>query len=421
MVARRLREYACAMLDTPTLGVGRTKVKPTNTSKRYRGRTHRAWLQCNVEVAIDEARRLLDAHGLSQSQHFCVRQRIAKFFDTVVRTRQHSAIVTVNDDRTNWDFATCRSRFRGFKCSRHISSSGLGVSVRHLGNLVLHAGSVKQPPSLPDMIRNRTVAIMTGEMTAVAGTGDRIAKVIARAGVCSRREAERLIADGRVALNGQILDSPAVKVVPHDKITVDGKPIGDPTPTRLWRYHKPPGLVTTTRDEKGRATVFDRLPDDLPRVISVGRLDLNSEGLLLLTNDGALARQLELPKTGWVRRYRVRVRGRIDPEKLAPLDNGITIDGIRYGPVKAELEHQARSNAWLSIALREGRNREVRKLCEHFGWPVTRLIRVSFGPFQLGRLPRGAVAEVPTRVIRQQLGGEDPPTKAHHANHRRQK
>jgi 23S rRNA pseudouridine2605 synthase len=363
---------------------------------------------------------LLDAHGLPQSQHFRMRQRIAKLFDAVVGTCQQIAVDAVYDDRTNRDFAACRSRFRGFKRSRHIPSSGLGVSVRHLGNLIPHAGSVKQPPSLPGMIRNRTVAVMTGGKKVAADTGDRIAKVIARAGVCSRREAERLIADGRVALNGQVLDSPAVKVASHDKVTVDGSLIGKPTPTRLWRYHKPPGLVTTTRDEKGRATVFDRLPDDLPRVITVGRLDLNSEGLLLLTNDGALARQLELPKTGWVRRYRVRVRGRIDAAKLVTLGDGITIDGARYGPIKAGLEHQARSNAWLSIALREGRNREVRKLCEHFGWPVTRLIRVSFGPFQLGRLPRGGVAEVPARVIRQQLGGEDIPAEADHANHRRQ-
>ncbi len=269
------------------------------------------------------------------------------------------------------------------------------------------------------MIRNRTVAAMTGEKRATAITGDRVAKVIARAGICSRREAERLIADGRVALNGQVLDSPAVRVASNDKLTVDGKPLAEPTPTRLWRYHKPQGLVTTTRDEQGRATVFDSLPDDLPRVISVGRLDLNSEGLLLLTNDGELARQLELPKTGWVRRYRVRVRGRIDPAKLVTLGNGITIGGIRYGSIEAELENQARSNAWLSIALREGRNREVRKLCEHFGWPITRLIRVSFGPFQLGHLPRGAVDEVPTRVIRQQLGEKNSTAKARHANHRR--
>ncbi len=275
------------------------------------------------------------------------------------------------------------------------------------------------PLPLPAVNGNRTVAAMTGRKQASLHSGDRIAKVIARAGLCSRREAERLIADGRVTLNGQILDSPAVNVMETDKVTVDGTPLAEPTPTRLWRYHKPPGLVTTTRDERGRATVFENLPGDLPRVISVGRLDLTSEGLLLLTNDGALARRLELPKTGWVRRYRVRARGRIDPAKLATLDDGITIDGVRYGPVKAELESQARSNAWLSIAIREGRNREVRKLCEHFGWPVTRLIRVSFGPFQLGNLVRGAVAEVPKRVIRQQLGSEENTAKANHANHRR--
>jgi 23S rRNA pseudouridine2605 synthase len=266
---------------------------------------------------------------------------------------------------------------------------------------------------------NRTVSDMSEEQTISAGKQDRIAKVIARAGICSRREAERMIVDRRVTLNGQVLETPAITVVPDDFITVDGMPLADPSPTRLWLYHKPEGLVTTNRDEKGRATVFDRLPAELPRVISVGRLDLNSEGLLLLTNDGALARRLELPKTGWVRRYRVRVRGRIDEEKLATLTDGIVIDGIKYGPVTAALEHQAQSNAWLSLALREGRNREVRKLCEHFCWPVTRLIRVSFGPFQLGKLERGAVSEVSARVLRQQLGKEDVNAKKRHAHHRR--
>ena len=266
---------------------------------------------------------------------------------------------------------------------------------------------------------NRTVTAMSDGQNTSETKQDRIAKVIARAGICSRREAERMIADHRVTLNGQVLESPAITVAPDDHITVDGTPLAAPTPTRLWLYHKPEGLVTTNQDEKGRATVFDRLPAELPRVISVGRLDLNSEGLLLLTNDGALARRLELPKTGWVRRYRVRVRGRIDEAKLSTLSDGIVIDGIKYGPVTAALKHQAQSNAWLSLALREGQNREVRKLCEHFGWPVTRLIRVSFGPFQLGKLARGAVSEVLARVLRQQLGKEDVSAKKHHANHRR--
>ncbi len=240
----------------------------------------------------------------------------------------------------------------------------------------------------------------------------RIAKLIARAGVCSRRDAERLIAEGRVKLDGKVLDTPAIVVDDPRRIQVDGKPLAAPEKTRLWRYHKPSGLVTTARDPEGRPTVFERLPQDLPRVISVGRLDLTSEGLLLLTNDGALARHLELPATGWVRRYRVRVHGVVDPAKLAQLARGVTIEGIRYGAVDAVLEREKGLNAWLVMGLTEGRNREVRRLCEWMGLQVTRLIRVSYGPFQLGLLPRGEVEEVPPRVLRDQLGigaKESPP------------
>lgn len=234
--------------------------------------------------------------------------------------------------------------------------------------------------------------------------GERVAKWLARAGLCSRREAERWIAAGRVAVDGRVLDDPAMNVDAAERIVVDGKPLPDPERTRLWRYHKPRGLVTTHRDPQGRPTVFDALPADLPRVISVGRLDVSSEGLLLLTNDGALARRLELPATGWVRRYRVRVHGQVDPERLLPLANGITIDGVQYGPVIAILQRQQGDNAWLTLSIREGKNREVRRVCEHLGWPVTRLIRIAFGPFQLGQLERGAVDEVTGKVLRDQLG-----------------
>jgi 23S rRNA pseudouridine2605 synthase len=232
----------------------------------------------------------------------------------------------------------------------------------------------------------------------------RVAKLIARAGVCSRRDAERLIAEGRVKLDGKVLDTPAIVVDDPRRIQVDNKPLSAPEKTRLWRYHKPSGLVTTARDPEGRATVFERLPKDLPRVISVGRLDLTSEGLLLLTNDGALARHLELPATGWVRRYRVRVHGMVDLPKLAMLGKGVTIEGIRYGAVEATLEREKGLHSWLVMGLTEGRNREVRRLCEWMGLQVTRLIRVSYGPFQLGLLPRGEVEEVPPRVLRDQLG-----------------
>jgi 23S rRNA pseudouridine2605 synthase len=233
--------------------------------------------------------------------------------------------------------------------------------------------------------------------------GERIAKWLARAGVASRREVEALIGAGRVKLNNTVVQHPATFVARGDIVRVDGTVIEAAGRTRLWRYHKPAGLVTTHRDPQGRPTVFDKLRGILPRVVSVGRLDLNSEGLLLLTNDGGLARTLELPATGWLRRYRVRVHGNPDPAALAGLARGIVIEGVRYGPIEAGLDSRKGDNAWLTISLREGRNREVRRVMTHLGLPVTRLIRVAYGPFQLGTLPRGAVEEVSPRVLRDQL------------------
>ena len=234
--------------------------------------------------------------------------------------------------------------------------------------------------------------------------GERIAKLIARAGLCSRREAERWIGEGRVMLGGQVLTSPAVTAEADDDIRVDGKPLPVRERARLWRYHKPAGLITTHRDTHGRETVFAHLPADLPRVVSVGRLDVNSEGLLLLTNDGGLARELELPARGWIRRYKVRVHGVPDTAALAALERGVTVGGVAYGPIRAALERQQGSNAWLTLSLAEGKNREVRRVMEHLGLPVTRLIRLAYGPFQLGHLPRGAASEVPRAVIAAQLG-----------------
>ncbi|MDR3494133.1 MAG: pseudouridine synthase [Ancalomicrobiaceae bacterium] len=249
---------------------------------------------------------------------------------------------------------------------------------------------------------------------AVAGPGDvadanpaegeRIAKAMARAGLCSRRDAEFWIADGRVTVNGIKLTTPAVVVKPGDRVTVDGEPLPLKERTRLFLYHKPKGLVTTSRDPEGRPTVFERLPDDMPRVISVGRLDINTEGLLLLTNDGGLARVLELPATGWLRRYRVRAFGQVTAEQLAPLADGVTIDGIAYGPVEASIDTVTGSNVWLLVGLREGKNREVKRILEHLGLTVNRLIRVSFGPFQLADLEEGEIREIRGRVLRDQLG-----------------
>ena len=233
---------------------------------------------------------------------------------------------------------------------------------------------------------------------------ERIAKKIAHAGFCSRRDAERWIEDGRVSVNGQVLLTPAYNASPEDIITVDGKTLEAAEAPRLWRYYKPRGLVVSHRDEKDRDTVFDHLPDHLPRVVSVGRLDLDSEGLLLLTNSGDLARYLELPDTGWTRKYRVRVRGRVEAEKLNALSQGISIDGVNYRGVEAQIDRQMDSNAWLTIVLREGKNREIRKIMEHLGYPVSRLIRISFGPFKLNQMEETDVEEVKTNILRDQLG-----------------
>jgi len=234
--------------------------------------------------------------------------------------------------------------------------------------------------------------------------GERIAKVIARAGLASRREAETWIAAGRVAVNGEKIASPALNVTPQDRIAVDGKPLPRAERTRLFLYHKPRGLVTTTADPQGRPTIFSGLPKELPRLVSIGRLDLNTEGLLLLTNDGGLARALELPATAWLRRYRVRAHGKVTQAQLDELRGGVTVDGINYGPIEATLDREQTSNVWITFAIREGKNREVRNVLRHLGLHVARLIRVSFGPFQLGEIADGAIEEVPTRVLRDQLG-----------------
>ncbi len=249
-----------------------------------------------------------------------------------------------------------------------------------------------------------------GPMENETPKGDRIAKVMARAGLASRREAERMIAAGRVTVNGRKIDSPALNVTPADMIVVDGKELGEPDAARLWLYHKPRGLVTTTSDEKGRETVFDALPKDLPRVMSIGRLDLNSEGLLILTNDGEVKRKLELPSTGWVRRYRVRVNGRPSDETLEPLRKGVVHEGERFQPMDVKYDRQQGANAWITIGLREGKNREIRRAMEVVDLKVNRLIRISYGPFQLRDLKPGAVEEVKQRVVREQLGMDPAPS-----------
>ena len=247
-------------------------------------------------------------------------------------------------------------------------------------------------------------------MTDTPPSGDRIAKVLSRAGIASRREAERMIEAGRVSVNGTLIDSPALNVTPDDRIVVDGKTVGEPDAPRLWLYHKPAGLVTTERDEKDRPTVFAALPENLPRVMSVGRLDLNSEGLLLLTNDGEMKRKLELPSTGWLRRYRVRINGSVSEATLDKLRAGIEVDGIRYQPMVVTFDRQQGANAWLTVSIREGKNREIRRAMQEVGVAVNRLIRVSYGPFQLANLKQGEVEEIKARVVRDQLGLSGKPT-----------
>ena len=233
--------------------------------------------------------------------------------------------------------------------------------------------------------------------------GNRIAKVVARAGLCSRRDAERWIEDGRIAVNGTVLTTPAFLVKPGDRITVDGRDLPGAERARLFRFHKPRGMLTTAHDPRGRPTIYDGMPAELPRLMPVGRLDFNSEGLLLLTNDGELKRHLELPATGWARRYRVRAHGLPNPEALTLLKKGVTVEGVRYGPIEAVVDRQQGSNCWLTVTLTEGKNREVRRVLESIGLTVNRLIRLAYGPFQLGDVPSGACIEVPPKVLTEQV------------------
>ena len=368
-----------------TLFIGRAEHQTANAGVADSADAHGAGLeryhqgQTGQPVVADFFRRL------PQGQDFGVGGRVMPADRGVVGLGDDLAGSRIDDDSANGRLAGGRGGLRQFQRDAH----GAKIMIDHAFD-----------PTAPDL-PGQDAADDDG------APGERVAKVLARAGVASRREVERLIEAGRVVLNGQVLKTPAVKIGPTDILTVDGTRIGAPEPARVWRYHKPNGLLTSHNDPKGRPTVFDQLPPQLPRVISIGRLDLNSEGLLLLTNDGGLARALELPSNALVRRYRARARGYTTQDKLDKLKDGITVDGVHYGAIEARLDKASESttsaNLWITLTLSEGKNREVRKVLEALGLTVNRLVRLSYGPFQLGTLPIGAVEEIGPRVIREQL------------------
>jgi len=334
-----------------------------------------------------------------------MRGRVLQFLDPITVFGQDLARFPVDQDRPDRRFTPFGGKAGLFQRPDHIWVASFlhgGRSVRCAppGNKDAETGK-HNPRSDCAKRRRQGNAEMDNQQDT---DGQRIAKVMARAGLCSRREAERWIAEGRVTIDGETITTPAVTVTAENQVTVDGKPLPTADRVRLWRYHKPAGLLTTSNDPHGRPTVFDDLPRDLPRLISVGRLDLNSEGLLLFTNDGELARKLEHPLTGLPRKYRIRVYGVVDPAKLESIDRGVTVDGVKYGPIYAELERQQTSNAWITVILREGKNREVRRVMEHLGYRVNRLIRTGYGMIALGDMPRSAIEEVPAGVVKKLLG-----------------
>ncbi len=402
MVAGLLLEKPGTVIHSTALWVLSAVVEPSDPRKRDRACAHGAGLQSDIEIASDEALAAQPVGRPPNDKHLSVGRRVLQFQDPIAGFGQNLTR-GIHNHGPNRHFPAVRGGLCLLQGEVHgrvrLSISG------HGGTLPPQRLSRQAFQSAQRVL----CTLMTDETSSASKTpqGDRIAKVLARAGVCSRRDAERMIEAGRISVNGVVLTSPALNVTNKDKILVDGKPLPSKEPTRLWRYHKERGKVTTARDPEGRPTVFDALPKDLPRVISIGRLDVNTEGLLLLTNDGELARKLELPSTGWARRYRVRAHGRTDQAKLDALQKGIEVDGIRYGPIQARLEREQGANVWISMTLREGKNREIKRVLEKLGLDVNRLIRTSYGPFQLGDLKEGVVQEVPNRILMDQLGETD--------------
>ena len=373
MVAGGLLKEARAVEHSAALWVLRGEDQARDTRQADSANTHGAGLQAHIKSCPYQPLIVQLFGAGAQDQHLGMGGRVAALDDAVAVAGQDLAGGR-NQHRADRNLAPAHG------CFRFGEGKCYGIRIVH---------------------GFREVFILAEDST---GAGDRIAKVIARAGICSRRDAEKLIAEGRVALNGETVTTQGVKVGESDVIAIDGKPLGEPEPARLWRYHKPPGLVTTHKDPQGRATVFANLPKSLPRVVSVGRLDFNSEGLLLLTNDGDLARRLELPAGGWTRKYRARLFGKVSQVDLDKLAIGITIDGVKYGPIIADLERSKGVYSWATVSLKEGKNREVKRVMERIGLKVARLIRVQFGPFHLGQLDPGQTEEIPAKLWREHLG-----------------
>ncbi len=377
-----MAEHPRALRHTAGFGIGSTVIKPRDAGVADGGGAHWAGFKCHIEIAPRKTLLPQCRTGRANDLHLCMGGGVIEFPGAVAILRNH--LPRFDDASAHGHLAPVSGHLRLRQSDIHETAK------RHVLHMHANPGYGKA-------------------MNTDTPQGDRIAKVLSRAGIASRREAERMIADGRISVNGKVIDSPALNVTPTDKITADGKPVGEPEPARIWLYHKPAGLVTTERDEKDRPTVFASLPEDMPRVMSVGRLDLSSEGLLLLTNDGEVKRRLELPSTGWLRRYRVRIKGSASEAKLDQLREGITVEGLTYQPMVVTFDRQVGANAWLTISLREGKNREIRRAMEAIGATVNRLIRVSYGPFQLNDLKAGEVEEVKRRVVRDQLGIDQRP------------
>ena len=416
-------EKARAVVDRAALGVRSGVVEAAQAGQGDRAGAHRARLERHIKIAAGEPFGAQSRRGRADDEHFGVRGRIGELARSVPGAGDHAPAADERgadrrlaaqlgrprlgegeapSDRRSSAHRSTRSWLRAgpaLPAQKRFSVGGAARSGLGQAAADSNAGA--------NGLRNE--ASMTDETKAEVHevrAGQRIAKVIARAGVCSRRDAEAWIAAGRVSVNGKVLLSPAFNVSDEDDVRVDGKRLGAADRTRLFLFHKPRGFVTTARDPEGRPTVFDALPPGMPRVVAVGRLDISTEGLLLLTNDGGLARVLELPSTGWLRRYRVRAHGIIDQAALDALSGGIAIDGVDYLGIEARLDREQGANVWITMGLREGKNREIKKVLEHLGLQVNRLIRVSFGPFELGGLTEGEIAEVRTRVLRDQLGAK---------------